>query len=323
MSVAPVTPNPAHAPAVAVAAAPRVSVVILTKDEEHNIADCIAGLSFTDDVVVVDSYSTDRTVEVARSFSNVRVYQRKFDTEYKQRNFALHEVEYRHDWVYICDADERIPDDLARELAQRAAEPAGEVTAYRVRYKNMYMGRWIKHASSYPVWIIRLVRPRRVTYEVRETNVHPIVDGTIGELRNHFVHYSFNAGLARWLSKHNYYSTREALEGVRVRKTGRPRWRDLWNKDPMVRRRTMKNWSYFLVGRGMWRFLHQYVLKLGVLDGAAGFHYCMMIAMYEYWIELKMRECESDWRGATDRRTRDMLANGKGTGATAGQGAAA
>jgi len=317
MSVAPVTPEPANAAAtaavtVAAAADARapVSVVILTKDEEHNIAGCIAGLAFTDDIVVVDSYSTDRTVEIARAFPNVRVYQRVFDTEYKQRNYALHEVEYRHDWVYICDADERVPDELARELAQRAAEPEGPVTAYRVRYKNMYMGRWIKHASSYPVWIIRLVRPKRVTYEVRETNVHPIVDGTIGELRNHFVHYSFNAGLARWLSKHNYYSTREALEGVRIRRSGRPAWRDLWNKDPMVRRRTMKNWSYFLVGRGMWRFGHQYVLKLGFLDGAAGFHYCMMIAMYEYWIELKMRECEANWRAATDRKTREMVGAG-------------
>jgi len=325
MSVAPVTPEPARAPA-APAARPSVapvSVVILTKDEEHNIAGCIAGLSFTDDIVVVDSYSADRTVEIARSFPNVRVYQRAFDTEYKQRNYALHEIEYRHEWVYICDADERVPAELAAELAERSAEPPGEVTAYRVRYKNMYMGRWIKHASSYPVWIIRLVRPRRVTYEVRETNVHPIVDGTIGELRNHFVHYSFNAGLARWLSKHNYYSTREALEGVRIRTGGRPSWRDLWNKDPMARRRTLKNWSYFLVGRGMWRFLHQYVIKLGFLDGAAGFHYCMMIAMYEYWIELKMRECEADWRGATDRKTREMVgAGGAGGGATPAGGPA-
>jgi glycosyltransferase involved in cell wall biosynthesis len=287
--------------------APRLSVVILTRNEEHNIAACIAGLSFTDDIVVLDSHSTDRTVEIAQSFPNVRVYKREFDTEYKQRNHALHEVEYKHEWVYICDADERIPEDLARELTQKAAEPLGDCAAYRVRYKNMYMGRWIKHASSYPVWIIRLVRPRRVQYEVRETNVHPIVDGRIGELQHHFVHYSFNSGLARWLLKHNYYSTREAMEGVRVRRQGRPPWRDLWNADPMVRRRTMKNWSYFLMGRGFFRFLHQYFLKLGFLDGTAGFNYCMMIAMYEYWIELKMRESESDWRAATDRTTRRMV----------------
>jgi len=283
------------------------SVVILTLNEEHNIADCLRALSFTDDIVLVDSHSTDRTVEIAETFPNVRVYRRKFDTEYKQRNFALHEVEYKHDWVYICDADERVPGDLARELVETVRDASPATAAYRLRYKNMYLGRWIKHASSYPVWIIRLVRPRRVTYEVRETNVHPIVDGAIGELKSHFVHYSFNAGLARWFTKHNYYSTREAMEGVQIRKKSRPAIRCFWNADPMVRRRAMKNWSYFLIGRGFFRFVHLYIAKLGFLDGAAGFHYCMMIAMYEYWIELKMSEFESNWRSATDRRTQRLL----------------
>jgi glycosyltransferase involved in cell wall biosynthesis len=292
---------PPHSPA-----APP-SVVILTLNEEHNIADCLRALSFTDDIVLVDSHSTDRTVEIAQTFPNVRVYRRKFDTEYKQRNFALHEVEYKHDWVYICDADERVPLDLARELVETIRDAPPATAAYRLRYKNMYLGRWIKHASSYPVWIIRLVRPRRVTYEVRETNVHPIVDGAIVELKSHFVHYSFNAGLARWFAKHNYYSTREAMEGVQIRKKARPAIRCFWSADPMVRRRAMKNWSYFLIGRGFFRFVHLYIAKLGFLDGTAGFHYCMMIAMYEYWIELKMSEFESNWRAATDRRTQRLL----------------
>ncbi|MDB5321134.1 MAG: hypothetical protein JWN40_2765 [Phycisphaerales bacterium] len=284
------------------------SVVILTRNEEHNIAECLRELSFSDDVVVVDSFSTDRTLEIATSFPNVRVYQREFDTEYKQRNFALHGVEYKHDWVYICDADERVPTDLARELIETIRTAPADTAAYRLRYKNMYLGRWIKHASSYPVWIIRLVRPRRVTYEVRETNVHPIVEGAVGELKSHFVHYSFNAGLARWFTKHNYYSTREAMEGVRIRQKRRPSLRSFWNRDPMVRRRAMKNWSYFLIGRGFFRFVHLYVVKLGFLDGAAGFHYCMMIAMYEYWIELKMSELESNWQAATNRTTTRLLA---------------
>jgi glycosyltransferase involved in cell wall biosynthesis len=285
-----------------------LSVVILTLNEEHNIADCIRGLSFTDDIVIVDSYSTDKTIEIARSFPNVRVFQRRFDTEYKQRNFALHDIDYRHDWLYICDADERVPDDLASEMSATAARNDGQHAAYRLRYKNFYLGRWIKHASSYPVWIIRLVQPKRVRYEVRETNVHPIVDGTVGELKGHFNHYSFNAGLARWFAKHNYYSSREAMEGVRIRAKGRPALRSLYSSDPMVRRRAMKNWSYFTIGRGILRFLHQYVIKRGFLDGAPGFHYCMMISMYEYWIELKMNELESNWRLATDRKTEQLLA---------------
>jgi glycosyltransferase involved in cell wall biosynthesis len=285
------------------------SVLILTKDEEINIADCIRSLSaFSDDVVVLDSYSRDRTVEIAESFPNVRVIRRAFDTEYVQRNYGLHDIEYRHPWVYICDADERVPADLAREIVAVCNDPKPEHAAYRLRYKNMYLGRWIRHASTYPTWIIRLVRPQRVTYEVRETNVHPIVDGTIGELDGHFVHYSYNAGLDRWFYKHNFYSTREAMEGVKIRRLGRPSLRALKHADPIWRRRQWKNWSYFLVGRGVFRFLLQYVLRGGFLDGRAGFHYCVMISMYEYWIEVKMKELESDWAGATDRAVERLLA---------------
>jgi glycosyltransferase involved in cell wall biosynthesis len=299
------------------------SAVILTLNEEHNIADCIQSLGFSDDIVILDSGSTDRTVQIAGSFPNVRVFRRTFDTEYKQRNFALHEIEYKHEWVYICDADERVPADLAREIVAVATanDPSRGHVAYRLRYRNMYLGRWIKHASGYPVWIIRLVRPRRVRYEVRETNVHPIVDGTVGELAGHFVHYSFSGGLERWFAKHNYYSTREAMEGVRIRATGRPPLRQLFAGDLMARRRAMKNFSYFLIGRGFFRFLHQYVLRLGILDGVSGFHYCMMISMYEYWIELKMTEFESNWRVQTDKTVRRLLA-GRDDAATTAAGAA-
>src|SRR5215207_1257021 len=87
-----------------VARAEPPSVVVLTRNEEANIATCLRGLSFTDDVVVLDSDSTDRTVEIARQFPNVRVVRREFDTEYKQRNFSLHGIEYKHPWLYICDA---------------------------------------------------------------------------------------------------------------------------------------------------------------------------------------------------------------------------
>jgi hypothetical protein len=236
------------------------------------------------------------------------VYQRAFDTEYKQRNFALHGVEYRHEWLYVCDADEQVPDDLARDLLRVANDASQPHVAYRLRFKNMYMGRWIKHASSYPVWVIRLVRPRRVTYEMRETNVHPIVDGTVGELQSHFIHHSFNSGLVRWFAKHNYYSTREAIEGVRVRRRGRPPVRKLISGDPMVRRRVMKNFSYLLSGRGVLRFFHLYVAKLGFLDGMAGLNYCAMVAMYEYWIEVKISELEASWRKATDRKVAQLLA---------------
>lgn len=286
------------------------SVLILTKDEETNIAECIRSASFSDDIVVLDSFSTDRTVEIARSFPNVRVVQRVFDTEYKQRNYGFEEITYKHPWVYICDADERIPDDLRDEILGVAGTPLAQQphAAYRMRYKNFFLGRWIKRSSGYPVWVIRLVRPELVRYEKRATNVHPIVQGTTGSLRAHFHHYSFSSGLKRWFLKHNFYSDREALEAVAVRRQGMLKAGTLWSADPMVRRRTLKNLAFFLKVRALWRFIFHYALRLGFLDGAAGLHYCAMISMYEYWIEMKIIEQEHQWRKKTERVVSRRLA---------------
>jgi glycosyltransferase involved in cell wall biosynthesis len=284
-----------------------VSALIITKNEELNIAACLGTLGFCDDIVILDSLSTDRTLEIARGFPNVRTMQRPFDTEWKQRNFGLHGVRFKNPWVYICDADERVPEDLAAEILRVIGDPALGHVAYRLRYRNMYLGKWIKHASSYPVWIMRLVRPACVTYEVRETNVHPIVSGTVGSLQGNFIHYSFNSGLKRWFQKHNFYSTREALEGVKARQQERPRLALLRSADPMVRRRALKNLSYFLHGRAVFRFVLSFFLGGGWLDGLTGMHYCLMIAMYEYWIELKINERESNWRGKMDRLVERFL----------------
>lgn len=287
-----------------------VSVLILTKDEETNIDDCLRSVSFSDDIVVLDSCSTDRTQEIARSHPNVRVFERPFDTEWKQRNFGLQDIEYKHAWVYICDADERVPDELRDELICVAGTEDNPYAAYRLRYKNFFLGRWVRRSTGYPVWVVRLVRPDKVHYEVRETNVHPIVEGELGALDNHFEHYSFNTGLVRWFLKHNYYSEREALEGVRVRAEHPSKFADIFDKDPLNKRRAMKNLAFGLKFRALWRFLYSYFLRMGFLDGMPGFHYCAMIAMYEYWIEIKIVEQERGWGKKTQEIVESMLAEG-------------
>jgi hypothetical protein len=132
----------------------------------------------------------------------------------------------------------------------------------------------------------------------------PIVEGTTSEFWSQVAQ---DGGLARWLSKLNRYSEDEAMAGARIRHNGRPPLHSLWSTDPMVRRRAMKDWRYFLVGRGFFRFIHHYLFKFGFLRGPAGFHRCMMIAMYDYWVELKMSELESHWRAATDRKVAQLL----------------
>jgi hypothetical protein len=157
------------------------------------------------------------------------------------------------------------------------------------------------------VWLIRLVQPDKVKYESRGTNVHPLVNGEIGQLRGHFQHFSFSNGFRRWFEKHNFYSTHEAAEGITVRKTGGVQLKGLRSKDPIIRRRALKNLSYMLRGRAFWRFCISYFVRLGFLDGIAGLYYCLMVSMYEFWIEMKILEQEQGWRRQTERLAEQIL----------------
>jgi glycosyltransferase involved in cell wall biosynthesis len=292
------------------------SVLILTKDEDINIADCLRCFDFTDDVVVLDSYSTAHTVEIARQFPNVRVVRRRFDTWSSHSNWALRNIEFKHPWVYYSDADERVPPALRDEIMARINDPSLPYRGYRLRYRNMFLGSWIRRGGVYPVWILRLFRPEFVHYEDREVNAHPVVDGDVGELREHFVHYSFNKGLAPWFHKHNSYSQMESHEAMRVLATPlREHLRQAFSGDKTVRRRAIKNLSFYPPFRGLVRFFYMYVLRMGFLDGSAGLHYAAMISMYEYWIELKVRELKSDWRKRTDELAAKMLRDAEGKAA--------
>ncbi len=291
--------NPADNPAQAHSGVP-VSILVLTKDEQINIEACLQCLSFSDDVVVLDSYSTDRTVEIAKQFPNVRVVQRRFDTWSRHSNWALENIDFKYPWVYYSDADERVTQELRDEINRTIRDPNQTNAAFRVRYKNMFLGRWLRHGGIYPVWIIRLFQPDKVRYEDRQVNAHPVVDGSIGELKEHFIHYSFNKGLGLWFQKHNAYSSMESHEAVSVRHNKfNEQLRLARSEDRATRRRAIKNMSFFLPGRALFRFLYMYFLKLGFLDGRAGFHYAALISMYEYWIEVKIREQEQEWSGRT------------------------
>lgn len=286
------------------------SVLVLTKNEEINIARCLETLSFSEDIVVLDSFSTDRTVEIAESYKNVRVVQRVFDTETSQRNQGLHEIEYRQPWVYICDADERVTPELASELIRIANSDPVEV-AFRIRYRNMFMGRWIRYGGMFETRVIRFVRPERVRYEDRAINVHPIVDGAIGELTEPFVHYSFNKGLVAWFRKHNNYSTGEAAEATQVLEGSNMMaelGRMLRGDSAKERRRGFKNLSFFIPLRGPARFFYMTVLKRGAFDGHPGIAYAAMVSMYEHWIEAKLKASRQKW----DERTRTTASRALG-----------
>lgn len=265
-----------------------ISVLIMTLNEEKNLPACLASLDWCDDIVVLDSYSTDATVEIARA-AGARVYQREHDTESHQRTYGLKEIEYKYAWVYTPDADEVTPPDLRDEMLAIARDQQRPESAFRIRYKNMFMGRWIKHSSLYPTWITRLVRPDRVRYE-RDAHSRCLTEGPEGRLNAHFIHYSFNKGMNAWYEKHNRYSSSEARETVTSLREKRVPWRDVLSGVPEVRRRALKEMSMRLPFRPTARFLYMYVLRGGFLDGKEGYHYCRLLAAYEYMIVIKTEE---------------------------------
>jgi len=268
-----------------------ISVLILTRDEERNLPGCLESVAWSDDVHVYDSYSGDRTVEIARE-RGARVTQRAFDDYASQRNAALHGVEFAHPWVLVLDADERVPAPLQHEILRFVSAPPDGVAACRIRRRDFLYGTWLRHAQL-SAWYIRLVRPIRVRY-AREVNEVLKVEGRIADLREAFDHYPFSRGMRHWLDKHNAYSSMEARLALGSRRGAVPYSlrAALLGRDFNDRRYHQKELFYRLPARPLIKFLFLYVLKRGFLDGRAGFTYAMLQAIYEYMIVLKTREIE-------------------------------
>jgi glycosyltransferase involved in cell wall biosynthesis len=264
-----------------------VSVLILTLNEESNLAECIDSCAWSDDIVVFDSLSEDRTVEIARA-KGARVLERRFDNYAAQRNAALTTVEYRHPWVLMVDADERVPPDLASEIRSTIALTGEQVAMYRMRRKDHFLGKWLRRSSGYPTWFGRLVRIGRIRVE-REVNEEYIADGRVEHLKAHLHHFPFNRGIAYWFERHNRYSTMEAAAKLGLHRD-RIALGALFNGDPINRRRTLKQLLYYVPFRPQIVFFYLYIVRLGILDGTAGFHFSRMRATYEMLIDLKVVE---------------------------------
>lgn len=197
-----------------------ISVLILTLDEEVNIADCIATLPWRDDVYVLDSGSRDNTQKIARS-RGARVIERQFTNYADQRNFGL-ELPFANEWIVMIDADERMTPALAREIEQQIAAVSDETAMFRVRRKDIFMGRWLRRSSGYPSWFPRLMRRGRVRVE-REINEVYACEGTTRELTEHIIHYPFNKGIDWWFERHGRYATVEArLLLIRAKRSPSP-----------------------------------------------------------------------------------------------------
>lgn len=280
-----------------------VSVLILTKNEQANLAGCLESVAWADDIHVYDSMSTDDTVPIADRFG-AKVAQRGHleavaafgGDEAAHRNWGLRHIRFKHPWVLQLDADERPTPELASEI-ERVVRSSPHA-AYRIRRRDFLGSTWLKHAQATPFYL-RLFRPDRVHYE-RLINPVTIVDGSIGHLDGYFDHYPFSKGYAHWIERHNWYSTLEAEQILETR-TARKSFsliQALTSATFHQRRYHQKELFYRLPFRPWLKFFFLYVGKGGFFDGRAGMTYAVLQAIYEYFIVLKTRELERGRRGA-------------------------
>ena len=265
-----------------------VSVMILTYNEEMNLPLCLASLKWCDDIVVVDSFSTDQTERIARE-ACVRFFQHKFEGFATQRNFGLREISYKYPWVLMIDADETVPSELTEEIQSRISQSNPETCLFKMRRKDYLLGRWIKRSSGYPTWFERLARVGRVSGVQRGHGEEYQTDGAIKSLENCLYHYPFNKGFHAWLEKHNRYSSAEA-QLVTLQSPTQRKIQDLWATDTGRRRKALKAIAYALPARPLVMFSALYFFRGGIVEGRAGFTFCMLRAFYEFMIDCKIRE---------------------------------
>jgi len=260
------------------------SVLILTLNEERDLPRCLASVRGCDDIVVLDSGSTDRTVALARA-AGARVFARPFDNFAGQRNHAQREIPFRHRWVFHLDADEQMTPALDAECQSVAGR--ADVDGFFVAPRMMFAGRWIPRCTDYPAYQARFVRAPGFTFIEVGHGQREAPQMRLDRLRSSYLHDLSSGGDEEWLARHRRYARAEAAQ--HLASAGAVPWADLWAKDPLRRRRALKHLSFSFPGRPALRFVYQYLLRRGFLDGRAGLHYCRLLARYEGFIVDELR----------------------------------
>jgi glycosyltransferase involved in cell wall biosynthesis len=263
-----------------------VSVIIPIKNEAANLRRCLDSVKWADEIFVVDSQSTDGSIEIAQEYG-AQVVQFNFGGTWpKKKNWALENLPFRNAWTFILDADEVLPAE-AREEFSGAMASAGDVAGYWINRRFMFMGRWLRH-SYYPNWNLRLFRHSLGRYEKltdvntqsgdNEVHEHVIVQGATGRLRCEMDHYAFPS-VEVFVEKHNRYSNWEARVSAGRRLSGSAAQIP---SGAVGRRRKLKLLSQHLPCRPLLRFLYIYVWQKGFLDGREGYYFARLHAMYEF-----------------------------------------
>jgi glycosyltransferase involved in cell wall biosynthesis len=275
-----------------------ISILILTKNEQRDLAECIQSVSWSDDIHVYDSMSADDTVAIARQMG-ATVTQRCYgDTslafggnEAEHRNWGLQNIPFKYKWIFVIDADERMSPELKEAVRSAVSSPSNNV-AFRIRRRDFFMGIWLKHVQASPFYL-RLFLREKMHYE-RLINPVSVVDGQVGQISGFLDHFPFSKGIDHWVDRHNGYSKFEARQIISNRQLDGSFsfFKAFFERDFHKRRFHQKEMFYRVPFRPLIKFLLLYIVKMGFLDGRAGFSYAVLQAIYEYFIVLKVHELE-------------------------------
>ena len=285
-----------------------ISVIILTYNEEKNIEACLKSVSdFAQDIFIIDSFSTDKTLEIARGYTN-NIIQHSFETQAKQFNWALDNVEINTDWVMRLDADERVSEELAKELNDKLHNFSKDITGLYIKRRVYFMDHFIRHGGYYPTWLLRIWRTGKARSEEQILNEHIILlEGKTANLKHDIIDWN-KKGLGFWIDKHNSFAERFAKEIIAIKDGS---IKDVTLIDASIfgtqeeRKRWLKQNLYVhlpMFVRCLLYFVYRYFLRLGFLDGLQGliFHFLHGF-WYLFLVDAKIYELELEKRYVTKR----------------------
>lgn len=279
-----------------------VSVLIPAKNEEANLPACLESVARADEVFVVDSGSRDRSADISQTYG-ATVVQFQFNGRWpKKKNWSLENLPFRNEWVLIVDCDERITPELWEEI--EAAIGRADHDGYYLNRRVFFLGQWIRHGGKYPDWNLRLFRHAKGRYEnlntedIRNTgdnevHEHVVLPGKVGYLKHDMLHIDFK-DLYHWLERHNRYSNWEAqvyLNVLNGKADSGTIGANLFG-DAVQRKRFLKKIWVRLPFKPFLRFVLFYFIRLGFLDGKAGYTYGRLLSQYEYQIGVKLYELQ-------------------------------
>ncbi len=263
-----------------------LSIVILTKNEEEDLPECLDSLAWCEDLHVLDSGSSDSTLEIADS-RGIGISVNEFGSFAQQRNWALDNLSLASKWVLFLDADERSTSAFQADILRSVANADESIAGFFCCWKLMLEGIWLRRSDAFPRWQMRLIRQGRMRFKnVGHGQKETGVKGQLGYVREPYLHHPFAKGWTHWFSKHEGYAKQEAEE--RLRKPLRKR--DLFATHSSIRNTALKKFVVRVPGWPFLRFLHAYMWRMGFLEGRPGFRYCRNIAHYEAMVVRNFRD---------------------------------